>query len=207
MSNVCLTTVRITGDSDKMREFSSKMNMWTKITKPSLTGKTDSTWLGNLAAWAGILKDPIEEPKGFGLRGSIADLDYDGSSELRIDIEDAWTPHVAIIDAICEKELKDYQLTFDAYEPGFNICVTNDTDMIGTWLVDNWDDVPFVSLMVGDEGWSVKEDVVRVMLESMFTQIASGCSMETLLEEFNDSDFAQGCSIHRWTYCEPQACN
>ncbi len=198
MANCCSTAIRITCNSPAMAdEFADKLSLWSKF--PAMPRYKDAAWIGNLLTWAGLNPDKYE------CRGDLEWVDV-SEAQVSIDTDDAWTPHIKAIDALCKTLLGDtYTLRYTAEEPGQGIFWTNDPDVEGSFIIDNWGGNPAITEVVGDEQYDASESLVRELLETLFPE-RKGEAITRLIQEFEASDYSDGCAIHQWYYQPIEDC-
>ena len=129
MANICMTSIRITGEKEKIEP------MWQEFEKVMDNDK--DMWLGSLLIHAG--KTPGE--CGISCRGNVVGSDYSPGC-ISIDTDTAWTPMLGVFKVFADKFCGEgeYNMLYHAEEAGCDIFTTNDPDYEGSWVIDVWED-------------------------------------------------------------------
>lgn len=131
MPNWCSSYYKFTGDQKELENLSGVINAACSDNFKSFSG-FGSAWLGNIIALYGY--DPLDEKASWECRGDINYSELFGN-ELQLSIETAWAP-TSMFDRIIEEFYPNLSCVFTAVEPGCEIYVTTDPDMIDKYEID-----------------------------------------------------------------------
>ncbi len=208
MANCCFTQVRISStDKIRFKEFEEALEKWESTVHPvmeKLVSEHANKHLANFACWAGVTDNPWED-KSLRLRGWVDEIDSD-EKEVTISQTDKWSPNVNVWWQICEKWFGEgnFDLLYEAQEPGCEIYFTNDPEQIEKYYFDSWDEENPLLKELGHDGYAVPVDKVTAALKKVLN-IASD-SIDILMGEFESSDLREKCALHRWEYFFPCDC-
>lgn len=137
MPNWCFSSVYINGTKEQIdvldREFSKALS------SNPLEADFGDIWLGNLLYYIGIPKDEVIHGDTR-CRGSVDYICREGEDTIHMEIESAWTPHIACIRKFCEHFAPDVEIIYISEEPGCELYWTNDPMTAGTVVVDYFSD-------------------------------------------------------------------
>lgn len=209
MPNWCYTSINIKGkDVEEEKTLYSNLEKWTN--EEYLKSDFGTSWLGNVVERSGIAKWS-EKEKDFvpsiRCRGYVCDLDY--NSGITVTTETAWGPMMEMWNEICKKHLPSgYELYYSANEPGCEVYITNESEYIGKYYVNNWhfyedhdfsdEEIKILESFESCDNYSEDDvvDILKRLLSSESTEV------EDLLEEFNQSKFTDTMSINKWDFVE-----
>ncbi len=203
MANLCSTQIRISADLDKIKRLKDDLEFWMSELSPAADiadRYVDPHWLGNIAAWAGVITEPIRNDEGIGLGGEVCDCEISPHNELIVDVSDKWNPHIRIWDMICKAYLQDYVLYYDGIEKGCRIFNTNDPEVWGLWYFDNWDEPGLEELGYYSNDYYSEKDV----MEMVNFVITGPIEFEEKLKTFEE--MFPNCSLGRWQYVGIESC-
>lgn len=193
MPNWCLTNISINCDNDKaLKELYGKIEQWTS--KNYMDNGFGCNWLGNVVLGAKIGTVDTDIKTDVRCRGDIGYLDCN-DNQIVIQTDTAWEPMLKVWLKVIEKYLPEAELIYDAYETGCELYVTNDPCLIGKYNIDPFDcnKLEYV--------YDASEDVVVEVLQELLH--TDEINIEILLKMFEDSDYADDVSLHKWEYANP----
>ena len=192
MANCCCTNVKILcPDVETAEKTGTMIEEFRRL--PFNADVKHPTWEGNIALHAGI------NPANYYTRGNIEYIDVHGN-EISLDQDDAWTPNVEFWKPVLDKLIGEgkYQVFYQAWEPGCGVFETNDDDIVGKYMVDNWGDTPDIfHELLGDDTWEVPEETIIELLEALFPE-KKGAGIDALLKEYWESEYSKEASINQW---------
>ena len=149
MANICDTDIelRCWNGPAAMKVYQTILNYESKINH-------DGLWEDDLAKLTGLNLKFSE------LNGKIIDFDINGKN-VYLYAQEAWSPNLHFWQRLVDKEFnKEVQTIFyTAEEPGFEVYMTNNPNMVGSYVVDTKDgDVEYFEV---DE----KPEVIKLLCE------------------------------------------
>lgn len=195
MANICTTEITIYhDDKSKLEDFFNKLKSW----NISFDNDASDNWLGNF-----IENSKIGHYKDYYCRGSVCDISLNGN-EIHLLEETAWSPAIRMWTDICDKFLPDYELTFSAEELGCGILESNDSNYIGNYYVDVYDEPEDESLKDIESMYLAEEDgVVDILQRILKTQESD---IDKLLKQLEESD-VDWIAIHQWKESSVDDCD
>ena len=141
MPNWCMNTITFNGPEEPIKELKDFISEQRDIPNVAELGHfATNTWLGTFLGRAGFNYDDYE------CRGQIVDWPDDivgekGPGSFTIQTETAWSPMIAMWDAIAKKFSDEIEIIYTAEEPGMAIYSTNDPAMRSHYNGDKFDEL------------------------------------------------------------------
>lgn len=186
MPNWCSTNIKVIGPgTDVMCHELGKALYETGIVSPFRKPKikTDfENWLGRLLEYlGGYTEDEISYDMP--CRGWITYCGLDEDT-LEIDMESAWSPALEPIMLFKERYAPDASLLYTASEPGCGLYESNDPEVIGTYVIDNYGEYPEFE---PDSCWDLSEkDLREILAKAMGEEITDDESTDELIKRASD---------------------
>lgn len=192
MPNWCYTTIHIDyDDEEKLKEFDDLLDKWTDF--DFIPNGFGLQWLGNIVGNSKIGEvEDNKSPNYLKCRGTLCDVSLTGNT-LSITTETAWEPMLKMWTKLVDKYLPGAELTYYAEELGCGILATNDETYRDKYWADIWDGLENIVFEADD---SLSEKCIIEMLQLLLDEDSK--DIEYLLGKFNESDFSDGMSIHKW---------
>ena len=207
MPNWCMNTITFNGPEKPIKELRDFISEQRDIPNVAELGHfATNTWLGTFLGRAGFNYDDYE------CRGQIVawpdDIaDEKDPSSFTIQTETAWSPMIAMWDAIAKKFSDDIEVIYTAEETGMALYYTNDPAMRGHYCVDKFDEVDEDlkeslrgTIFEGElsmEEYSEKEVVDNILL---VYPDKTDLTTEQLVELFQ-SKYEDSISINAYEWC------
>ncbi len=195
MPNWCYTNYRITRSKENggVTDLYNKLQAWIKE-GTTIKNSWDNEWLGLFVEKA-LGDDPIKgKYECRGCYGDIA-LSADGT-EITFWTETAWSPMVSMWIDIVDKYCPDAQLYFTAEECGNELYMSNDPEMLNTWVIDSYGDYEMETM------YDASIEDVRTVIRDLFPERKRIPKRSDLIEKFVDKNWEvfsdADLSIHRW---------
>lgn len=181
----------------RLEELKNAINNW------SVLGNYQSGSLINIAENARI--GNIESLKTINHRGEMISkpmIAY--NNQLMFSFHSAWTPAMRMWIMIFDKYLGvgKYDIQYSAYEPGCQIYVTNNPEILGKYHVDIYDDRSY------EEGegpnlsyykYCVCDEDVKNHIERIYNRVFKNAQEAIAYAETNDIERLY-ISVHEWEY-------
>lgn len=211
MPNWCYSNITI--QSDDKQKLEELYNLILKWTDHSLieNGFGDN-WLGNIVEGSGIATYRKENfydanNKLISCRGTLDYVDF-YTQDIMISTDTAWAPATKMWQLICDKYLpSDYEIFYDASEPGCGIFSTNRPDYLNHYILD--------VCVSNDEGFS--EEEYQKLYDADYTENADDntiiqflqdllqtneTDLQNLFDLLHKSKFDDYVSIQPWEYAD-----
>ena len=163
MPNWCLTTIKIYhGEHEKLEALRQKIREWTST--DFCENDFGPKWLGNVAGHSGIAtwnNGFSTEDGSLSCRGLI--LDYELNDGLCINTQTAGVPMMQIWKRVCDKYLPGAEIVFNASEPGGELYLTNDAELIGKYSIVVLDTPPEEFEDVESLPWADEEETIQFL--------------------------------------------
>lgn len=131
MPNICSTYVKITARPHKIQQMYDIVN---KVAENSdYTGR----WTGNILKALGYSEEYISSH--WYTRGWVDYAEIKDENTLEVWVEDAWSPHLTAFVKLANRFGAD-ELIYSAEEPGCEIYITNDPELVGKPVYEEGDD-------------------------------------------------------------------
>lgn len=132
MPNWCTTYITINyDDEEKIKKLYENLEKWTE--RNYIENDFGPTWLGNIVLGSGIGTVNRDKETDISCRGNLCYMDYYKNS-INIQTETAWVPMMNLWKKLVDKYLPDAEILFTANEPGFNIHITNEPELMNKWV-------------------------------------------------------------------------
>ena len=195
MPNWCNTNITINHESEtEIEKLEKLINEWTS--RDYMENGFGNNWLGNIVLGSGVGTVDTDKETDLRCRGTIIDY-YRIENQLIINTETAWVPMLQMWVKVLEKYLPDAELIYNAEECGFDITCTNDSDLVGKYILDYYGDGDFES------EWEADEDTARETLQKMLGTTET--DVKKLIEMAYEDDL--DISIHQWEYADVSDCD
>ena len=194
MPNWCMNRITINHENvNELEKLNNLINEWTS--KNYLKSDFGLNWLGNIVGNSGI--DTYDGDFKVRCRGTI---DYNEviGNQLIIDTSTAWAPMIQMWKLILEKYLPDAELIYEAEECGCGLYCTNDPAMKSTYVFDACDCEDIES------DWEMKEEYLIEELQKLLN--TSETNVNKLLDMFDNSEWSEKISIHKYEFVEIEDC-
>lgn len=192
MANWCQTKITINHeDENKLIDLYNKIEKWCETDyKQNGFG---NYWLGNIVGNSGI--GTVDENPNTDLRcrGMITYLEII-DNQLLIDTETAWQPMLQMWVKLIDKYLPDAELIYNAEECGCELYYTNDPCLIDGYIIDAWDIDNIYGMLDADETYLIK--LLQDLLKT------EECNIDKLIKMFEESEYVDKMSIHKWEYAD-----
>ena len=152
--------------------------------------KKELTWCGNLIEAFG------KNPNNISCRGEIFDFRMNGNKRIDIDLEFAWTESPDFR-YFLEKQYKDSKIYYYDYEPGCDVCNTNDDCNIFdiAYIVDSEDK--------GEEWYDDLQDVAQYVSEIVGYDVeATEDAIEDAIDKWQDENDDKFLYLHHFNYVD-----
>ena len=181
MANLTFTRYAFIGTKKQCKDLFAK-----------LTGLKEEklTWCGNLIETFG------GNPNNISCRGSFLDFRMNGNKRIDIDLEFAWTESPDFR-YFLEKQYKDSKIYYYDYEPGCDVCDTNDDCNIFdiAYIVDSEDK--------GEEWYDNLQDVAQYVSEIVGYDVeATEDAIENAIEKWQNENDDKFLYLHRFNYVD-----
>ncbi len=212
MPNWCLVDIKITFETEsEASRFHRLVCEWTA--KDYIGNGFGTSWLGNIVGNSGLAN--WERAKGgffrkngdlIYCRGDIISLNNERQT-VRITEESAWEPAVKLWLEVLElHKFKNYRLIYNAEEPGNEVLITNDDNLLGTYYIDVYDTIPDDQPDGGkwiDGEYSANEQTVRTLAEKYF-EMSADVPLSEVLSTINSSSWV---IVSEWEYTDENDLN
>lgn len=143
MPNWCSTEIEIYHDDKKaIDSLYHKIKEWTSRDYME-NGAGNYNWLGNVVLGSGVGTVDQNKDTDIRCRGEITLFGkYDGC--ISISTETAWVPMLQMWLKVIDKYIPGGRLFYEAFEPGCEICCTNNVDIVGMYFLDFYDETDCV---------------------------------------------------------------
>lgn len=192
MPNWCTTQITINHEDEKELEKLSKLiDEWTS--KDYKENGFGCNWLGNIVLGSGIGTVDTNGETDLCCRGTI---EYSEllKNQLVVTTFTAWSPMLQMWQKLLDKYLPGAELIYEAEESGCGLYCTNDPCMKGCYIIDAWD------MENIETNYEATEEAVREILQKLLNTTES--NVEKLIDMFEDSDYSENMSIHKWRWAE-----
>lgn len=192
MPNWCITDITIRhNDLLKLQQLYDLIEEWTNEDyKPNGFGHY---WLGNIVLGSGVGTVDTGKDTDLNCRGDITYTDF-GAGKITIRMETAWVPMLKLWVKVLDKYLPGAEFIYVADEPGSNITATNDSCLVGKYIID-----PYGICNVEYNTEADEITVVELLQELLGTYETN---VGILLGMLYDSDYDDAISIRKWEYCD-----
>lgn len=197
MPNWCYTNITIEHNNQKeLEKFEKLLNEWTSHNY--IENGFGNDWLGNVVGNSGIGTIDIgtidtNKDTDLNCRGSLVECDLD-DRYLTITTETAWVPMLKMWSKLIDKYLPGAELTYEAEESGVGLYCTNNQETAKQYIIDSWD-MPDI-----ESDWEASEEYIVKILQKLLDEKES--DIDKLIDIFEDSDYSDYMSIHKWEYAE-----
>lgn len=131
MANICITDITINAYTKEQKEGLKQINKLIEESK----GKIGAVYTEILAHSDIEGKDEVVTGRG---EVTYTEISENGE-KLTIHCSDAWKPHLELFVALVNTYASGAALVFRAEEPGYDIYVSNDDTVVGTYYIDIYD--------------------------------------------------------------------
>lgn len=195
MPNWCMNRITINHENvNELEKLNNLINEWTS--KNYCDNGFGLNWLGNIVGNSGI---DSRDNGDFNVR-CRGTIDYNEiiDNKLLIDTSTAWSPMIKMWKLILEKYLPDAELIYEAEECGCELYWTNDPAMENAYVFDAYD--------CGDieSDWEMKEEYLVKELQKLLN--TSETNINKLLDMFDNSEWSEKISIHKYEFVEIEDC-
>ena len=190
MPNWCFNKITINHESEtELEKLSKLIDEWTS--KDYMENGFGHNWLGNIVLGSGVGTVDTDKETDLRCRGTITYSEVCGN-QLIIDTETAWSPMLQMWVKVIDKYLPDAELIYSSEECGCGLYSTNDPCMKDCYIIDSWDmdDI--------EPDWEASEETVRKTLQELLDTTET--DVEKLLKMFEESEYSDGMSIHKWDF-------
>ena len=210
MPNSCYSNITIqSADKQKLEELYNLILKWTDHSL--IESDFGDNWLGNIVKGSGIAtyrKGNFYDAnnKLVSCRGTLDYIDF-YTQNIMISTDTAWAPATKMWQLICDKYLpSDYEIFYDASEPGYGIFSTNRPDYLNHYILD--------ASVSGNEGFSKEEyqklydaytkkaddnTIIQFLQDLLQT---NETNLQKLFNLFHKSKFDDYVNIHPWEYAD-----
>lgn len=185
MPNWCYSNITIqSDDKQKLEELYNLILKWTDHSL--IENDFGDNWLGNIVEGSGIATYRKENfydanNKLISCRGTLDYVDF-YTQDIMISTDTAWAPATKMWQLICDKYLpSDYEIFYDASEPGCGIFSTNRPDYLNHYILD--------ASVFGNEGFS--EEEYQKLYDADYTENADDNTIIQFLQDLlqtNETD-------------------
>lgn len=217
MPNWCSNYVTISGpDVEKFRQDINKWHELSEVEK-EYDPNISTDWLGRLLYNSGLVKYKINTRKDqngkethdieldfvpgdeISCRAFCSELpipDIDGD-RFTLMYDSAWSPMINIWRRLADFKNYDVDITFTSEEPGCEIYVSNDDDVVGLYMVD-------ACLPNGEEYMEqlTEKETISAFQNAFKTEENDFGKLTAMANNFNDNDLDYYIYVHEYEYAD-----
>lgn len=211
MPNWCYSNITI--QSDDKQKLEELYNLILKWTDHSLTENDfGANWLGNIVEGSGVATYREgnfydANNKLVRCRGTLDYVDF-YTQNIMLGTETAWAPATKMWQLICDKYLlSDYEIFYDASEPGCEIFSTNKPDYLNHYVLDTG--VVFGNEDISEEEYQKLYDAYtenaddNTMIQFLQDLLQTKeINLENLFGLLRKSKFSDSVIIQPWKYAD-----
>lgn len=170
MANICSNVLYVnSNDTKALESLNSAINMWQKGN--FCNRDKNYPWLmENIIGYSGIDTYDKENDRfsHFSCRGEMGDSRFENNT-LIISFSTAWNPDFSVWDAIFKKYLHcEYTVSYVSDEPGCELFLSNDSDYIGKYNIDVYDDIDGIEdIEESDDFYCASEETVYELCRTL----------------------------------------
>jgi hypothetical protein len=189
MANLCSTDITLLS-SDQ----AALKKIYDAIEQACSESSYGHAWIGRIGEILGVNRVvnggsyELDSDKAICSRSKVYQADLE-DGQLRIYCEDDWSPYLTIYLRILQKFLKDGKLLYTAIEEGCEVYCSNDPDVIGTYVINVYDD----ELEEMEDCWCISEEKVGKLIRKVMD--TDETDIKKLVTMFEESDFES--TIHQ----------
>lgn len=211
MPNWCYSNITIqSDDKQKLEELYNLILKWTDHSL--IENDFGDNWLGNIVEGSGIAtcrKGNFYDAnnKLVSCRGTLDYVDF-YTQDIMISTDTAWAPATKMWQLICDKYLpSDYEIFYDASEPGCGIFSTNRPGYLNHYVLDvcvsddeGFSEEEYQKLCDADYTENADDNTIIQFLQDLLQ--TNETDLQNLFDLLHKSKFDDYVSIQPWEYAD-----
>ena len=199
MPNWCFTEIKIYhNNKNELKTFYELIQKWTSTNY--MKNGFGLQWLGNIVGNSGIGTINKGQNTDLSCRGTLNDIELN-EDYIYLSTDTAWEPMLQMWLKLIKKYLPNSEsmLYYSAEEPGCELYITNDPDLVNKYNVIVWDIEDF------DSEYTITENSLKEKLQKLLN--TKETNINTLIQILQESEFSQDVYIHQWEYVNEYECD
>lgn len=133
MAHWCMTSVAVNGPKTELDVLERELEK--ALSSNPVATHFGKAWLGNILLHLGWTEDDIRN-SDMRCRGTLSCMQRGDDEQLSFEVKSAYVPHLGPVMEIARKYAPNCEIIYTADEMGYEIHITNDPCVVGTYFVD-----------------------------------------------------------------------